>query len=225
VADIFDETMEDLRNERMRQLAVRYGGLLVVALVLVLIGAGAWQGWRWYQGRQAAAAATAYLAAMRDADALPPGPSSARGPVIEAFAKIAASGPAGYRTIARLREAALQADAGDLKDALALWDQISGDSSVNPVLRDLASLLWVQHQIDQGDPGAITARLQPLEAPSNPWRPMAQEASALLALRQGNKTAALSTLRTLATDPLAPQGVRSRAGGMVTLLNGAGTQG
>ncbi len=225
MADIFDETMEDLRNERMRHLAVRYGGLVAAALVLVVIGVGAWQGWRWYQGRQAEAAAIAYLAAMHQADALPPGQPAARGPVIDAFAKVAASSPAGYRTLARLRQAALQADAGDLKDALALWDQVSGDSAVDPVLRDLAVLLWVQHQIDQGDPGAITARLMPLQAATNPWRPLAQEASALLALRQGNKAAALRTLRALAVDPTAPDGVRGRANGLVTLLTGAGAPG
>ncbi len=225
MADIFDETMEEMRNERMRRLAVRYGGLLAVAAVLALIGAGGWQGWRWYQGRQAEATATAFLAAMRDADALPPGPSAARGPVIEAFAKVAASGHAGYRTLARLREAALQADAGNLKAALALWDQISGDSSVEPVLRDLGSLLWAQHQIDDGDPGAVTVHLQPLLAAANPWRPLAQEASALLALRQGNKEAALHTLRALAIYPTAPEGLRGRANGLVTLLSGAGAQG
>ncbi len=163
---------------------------------------------RWYQARADAAAAGPFLAAMHDADALPNGPSHARGPIADAFAKVAASSPEGYRTLARLREAALRSDAGDLKAALALWDQVANDGAANKLLRDLANLLWAQHQIDQGDPGAVTSRLKPLEDPTNPWRPLAQEADALLALRQGDKAAALRTLHVLVVDPTAPEGVR-----------------
>jgi hypothetical protein len=218
VADIFDETREDLRNERIRRLSIRYGGLGIVVLLLVLAGVGVWQGRRWYEARQAAAAAGPYLAAMHDADALPPGPSPARAQIADAFAKVADSSPEGYRTLARLRGAALRADAGDLKAALIAWDQVANDSSANRTLRDLATLLWAQHQIDHGDPATITARLQPLEAATNPWRPLAQEAVALLALRQGDKASALRTLHELVVDPTAPEGVRGRANGLLTLL-------
>jgi hypothetical protein len=225
VADIFDEMKEDLRNERMRRLSIRYGGVAIVVVILVLAGVGVWQGRRWYQARAEAAAAGPYLAAMHDADALPPGPSPERVKIADAFAKVAASSPEGYRTLARLREAALRSDAGDTKAALALWDQVASDTSASQRLRDLASLLWAQHQIDQGDPAAIKARLKPLEAATNPWRPLAQEAEALLALRQGDKAGALRTLHALIIDPTAPDGVRGRANGLLTLLGGTETHG
>ena len=77
------------------------------------------------------------------------------------------SAPEGYRTLARLREAALKADAGDLPGALALWDQVAADASADPLLRDLASLLWAEHQIDSGDPALLEARLKALAAPEN----------------------------------------------------------
>ncbi len=141
VADIFDETKQDLRNERIRKLSIRYGGVAAVVVVLVLAGVGVWQGRRWYQARADAAAAGPFLAAMHDADALPNGPSHARGPIADAFAKVAASSPEGYRTLARLREAALRSDAGDLKAALALWDQVANDGAATKLLRDLANLL------------------------------------------------------------------------------------
>ena len=68
----------------------------------------------------------------------------------------------GYATLARLREAALKADAGDLPGAAALWDQVASDSSADPLLRDLANLLWAQHLIDSGDPSLLEARLKAL---------------------------------------------------------------
>ena len=223
MTDIFDELNEDLRAERARGLARRYGAVGVGLLVLVIAGVGGWQGWRWYQDRESAQAAAPYLAAMATADALPPDASPdraspGRAAAADAFARVAATAPPGYRTLARLREAALRADAGDLAAALALYDAIARDDDADKPLRDLANLLWAQHQVDQGDPAAVSARLKPLEAFDNPWRPLAQEADALLALRRDDKPAALAMLRILSADPSAGDGVRGRAGGLLTLL-------
>jgi hypothetical protein len=225
VADIFDELNEDLRAERSRALAMRYGGWVAGLLVLALIGVGGWQGWQWYQDRQASKAAGPYIAAMTDADALPLGPTPARPAVADAFAKVAATSPEGYRTLARLREAALRADAGDSPAALALWDSVAHDSGADPILRDLATLLWAQHQIDHADPAVIIDRLRPLQVEGNPWRPLAQEADALLSLRQNDKETAIRKLRALAADPGAPEGVRGRASGLLTLLGDTEPQG
>ena len=45
MVDIFDEVSEDLRNERAMVLAKRYGGLLLVAMLLVLASVGGQQFW------------------------------------------------------------------------------------------------------------------------------------------------------------------------------------
>jgi hypothetical protein len=186
--------------------------------VLVLAGVGGWQGWRWYQDREATAAALPFLAAMAQADTLPPGPSPARTIAADAFAHVATTAPAGYRTLARLREAALLADSGNLPGALVLYDAVAQDNAVDQTLRDLATLLWAQHQIDQGDPAAIATRLKTIEGADNPWRSLAKEADALLALRRDDKDAAMTILRALSADTTAADGVRGRAGGLLTLL-------
>ena len=218
MTDIFDELNEDLRAEKARDLAKRYGALGAAALVLVLAGVGGWQGWRWYQDREATKAALPYLAAMAQADALPPGPTPARTIAADAFAKVAADAPTGYRTLARLREAALLSDAGNLPGALALYDAIAQDTAVDQTLRDLATLLWAQHQIDAGDPAAIQSRLKTIEGADNPWRSLAKEADALLALRRDDKDAAMTMLRALSSDTTAADGVRGRASALLTLL-------
>ena len=124
VVDIFDEVDEELRAERAQQLLKRYGGLIVAGALAIVGAAAGWQGWRWYQARQDQAAAVEYLTAMNLADATAAGSSDAnRTAGIAAFAQLAAKAPEGYATLARLREAALKADAGDLPGAAALWDQ------------------------------------------------------------------------------------------------------
>ncbi len=46
LSDIFDEVDEDLRADRARKLLQKYGGLLVGAAVLVVIGVGGFKAWQ-----------------------------------------------------------------------------------------------------------------------------------------------------------------------------------
>ena len=221
MVDIFDEVDEELRAERAQQLFKRYGGVIFGAALLIVVAAAAWQGWRWYQARQDQAAAVQYLTAMTLADATAAGTSAAnRAAAIAAFDKLTATAPEGYRTLARLRDAALKADAGDLTGATALWDQVAADNAADPLLRDLASLLWAEHQIDHGDPALLESRLKVLTAPDNVWHALAEEQLALLDLRQGKVDQARATLRRLAQDITAPNGGRGRAGALLGRLGG-----
>jgi len=221
VVDIFDEVDEELRAERTQKLLMRYGGYIVAVALLIVGAAAGWQGWRWYQARQDQAAAGDYLTAMNLADATGAGTSaSSRAAAIAVFDKVVSTAPEGYRTLARLREAALKADTGDLTGAVALWDQVASDASADPLLRDLASLMWAERQIDTGDPSLLEARLKALAVPNNPWHALAEEQLALLDMRLGKTDAAKATLRRLAQDTTAPNGVRGRAGGLLNRLGG-----
>jgi hypothetical protein len=219
VVDIFDEVNEDLRAERAQRLLKRYGGVIVAVALLIVAGAGGWEAWRWYGARQDAAAASDYLAAMNLADALPPDANAAaRAPAIAAFQTVAATAPTGYRTLARLRLAALQAGGGQADAAAATWNDLAADASADPLFRDLANLLWAQQGVDKGDPALVAARLKPLMAAENPWHQIAQEYMALLDVRTGKIDDARAILRPLSIDLTAPEGLRGRAGGLLDRL-------
>ena len=222
VVDIFDEVSEDLRAEKAQQLLKRYGGLLVLAAVMVVVAVAGWQAWRWRQTQQTNVVAAAFLEAMRNSAGSPAadGATPSRDQAIRQFDSLAATAPEGYRTLARLRAAALRATTGDLPGALTLWDQVSADTQADPLLRDVANLMWVQHQVDQGDPSAVEGRLAPLVAAGNPWRPLALEDQALLMMRTGQDAKARDILEQLRADPAAPDGVRGRASGLLTRLGG-----
>ncbi len=220
MADIFDEIGEDLRAERTQALLKRYAGVMVAAVVAVIVGVGGWQAWRWQSQKQTSQVAASFLGAMRETAGLPAAGDAAasRQQAAATFADIAANGPPGYRTLARMREAALRAGAGDLQAALGLWDQVSADTSADPLLRGAADLMWVQHQVDGGEPAAVEGRLAPLLAPGSPWRALAMENEALLAIRTGDEGKARDVLKRLLADGAAPEGVRARATGLLSRL-------
>jgi len=214
--DLIDEVDEELRAERAKKLAQRYGGLATGVLLLAIAGVGGWEGWRWYEGRQAVQASQGFLAASRDAAA----EGADLRALAERFAGIAQASPAGYRTLARLRAAALLAETDQLEAALAAWEALARDKETDQLYRDLATVLWGLHALDRGDAAMIEARMGPLAVPGAPWRASAQEVLALAALKRGNTEQARGALRAMLADATTPQGLRERAG---RLLQGLGS--
>ncbi len=220
MADILDEVEGEYRAEQLRAVATRYAGVAIGALLLVLIGVGGWQYWQGQRAKADSAAAAPFIAASKDTDALVAGDTAGRRALAQRFAALARTAPAGYRTLARLREAALLADSYQLGQAQALWDQVSTDPDADPLLRQLASLLWVQRGLDSADTAALRTRLVSLTGADDPYRPLALEAQAMLDLRLGQTAAARAVLRELTSDPTAPPGVRGRDGAMLSRLGG-----
>ena len=212
--DLVDEVDEEIRQERAQRIAKRFGGLFAAVAVFILAGVGGWQAWRWNEASQAGAAAEAYLAATRDA--------SAEGADTRAIAaRMAALGDGaapGYRTLTRLRAAALSAEAGEREAALEMWNRIANDSGADQLYRDLATLMWGLHAL-AGDAAQVQARLAPLAA-NGPWRASAREILALAAVSAGNQAEARRLLTELARDDLAPQGVRDRAQRLLSGIDG-----
>jgi hypothetical protein len=221
VVDIFDEVADDLRAERAARLLRRYGALVILAAILVLLGVAGQQAWQYEQAQRAAKAATAYLAITDQIDAQG---DSITNPQRIADARslqnFAATAPAGYRAIAGLRAAGLYADAGQLDQAAAAWNQVAGDSGAAPLLKNLASLLWAQHELGKVPDAAIAARLAPLTSPDNPYHALAEETQALMVLGEGKTAEAKALLGQIAADPTAPDGVHNRADGLLAKLNG-----
>jgi hypothetical protein len=216
VVDIFDEVDEELRAERAQLLLKRYSGLIIVVVLLIVGAAAGWQAWRWWQTRQDMAAAQRYVAAMAQQQS--PAAAGNAQAITGDFDTLAQTAPEGYRTLARLQAAALKAEHGDLRGALELWNDVASDASADPLLRDLATLLWCQHQVDTADPGLLATRLKALAESGNVWRPLAQEQLALLDLRQGKTAEAKAALGKLAQDVTAPNGVRERAAALLGRL-------
>ena len=219
--DIFDEVSEDLRAERARALLRRYGIVLVGLMLLTLAAVGLYDYWDRQTTQVSNATADRFIAAQDSAAHQTGSGHPPPANVTKAFADIAATAPAGYSVLARLQLAALEWDAGRHDSAVAAWKQVAADSAAPTLLRQLATLTSAQHQVDTGDAQAIKIQLAPLLEPTSQWRALAEQVTALLDIRLGRMPEAKAIMKSLTTDPQAPEGVRTMAQDLLMTMDGA----
>jgi hypothetical protein len=218
VADIFQEVDEEVRREQFKKLWQRFGGFIVAGCVLVVVAVGAWRGYEYWQAKKAGESGTAFEAAVSLAAAGKHQEAEA------AFAKLAADGTAGYRVLARLREAA-ELGQTDSKAAVKAYDEIAADKSAGRVIQDLATLRAGFLLVDTAPYGELRDRLQPLTAPDGSFRHTARELLALSAWKAGDMTAARQWADMIITDPQTPTGTRNRAEMLTELIAASGKGG
>jgi hypothetical protein len=211
VSDIFREVDEEVRRERLEQLWKRYGNYIIAAAFLVLACVGGWRGYVYWQERKAAEAGAAYEAASALADGGKHSESEA------AFAKLASEGTAGYRNLARFREAA-QLGLSDPKGAVAAYDALAKDASLGQPVQDLATVRAALLLIDTAPYQELRTRLEPLTAADRPFRHTARELLAFGAWRSGDSAAARQWVDAVISDPTTPGSIRTRIDVLAALI-------
>lgn len=204
MTDIFNEVAEEVRREKLKKLWERYGLYLIALCVLIVAGVGAWRGYQWWQDKQAAQAGAAFEQAVELAQ------SGKHQEAETAFAKLATDSTAGYRVLARLREAAELAPT-DRNAAVKAYDQIAADKDAGPVIQDLAAVRAGYLLVDTAPYSELLTRLEPLTAADRTFRHTAREILALSAWKAGNIDAARKWTDMIMADPATPAGARSRA--------------
>ena len=204
VVDIFQEVDEEVRREQLKKLWDRYGNLLIALCVVIIVGIGSWQGYNYWQAKKAAQTGAAFEQAAILAEGGKHKEAEA------AFAKIAAEGTAGYRVLARLREAAELAQT-DKAAAIKAYDALADDKSVGQVMQDLAAVRAGYLMVDTAPYAQLAAKLEPLTAQDRMFRHSARELLALSAWKAGDAGAARKWTDMMMADPATPAGTRSRA--------------
>ncbi len=215
VADIFHEVDEEVRREQLKKLWERYGTFIIVGCVLIIAAVGGWRGYEWWETKKAAEAGAAFEQAVTLTEAGKHQEAEA------AFGKLASDGTAGYRVLARLREAAELAST-DRAAAVKGYDQIGSDGNAGQTIRDLASLRAAYLLVDSASYADMLARLEPLTAPDRAFRYSARELLALSAWKAGDMSAARKWTDMITTDPQTPPAARSRAEVLSELIAASG---
>jgi hypothetical protein len=203
VSDIFQEVDEEVRREQLKKLWERYGVYLISACVLLVVAVGGWRTYEWWEAKKAAQAGSAFQAAVALAS------EGKNKEAEEAFAKVASSGTATYRMLAKFREAA-EVARRDPNAAVAIYDQLAADNSVGRVLQDLAALRAGTILVDTAPYGDIVRRLEPLTAPDRTFRHSARTMLALAAWRANDATAMRRWSDMIMADADTPSGTRGQ---------------
>ena len=215
MADIFQEVDEEVRRERLQKLWERYGNLVIAACILIVVAVGGWRGYQWWENKKAGESGTAFENALTLAQAGKHDDAEA------AFAKLAADGTAGYRSLARLQQAAELAQT-DKNAAVKAYDDIAADKSVGQAIQDLAALRSGFLLVDSAPYSEMQQRLEPLTGADKTFRHSARELLALSAWKSADMTAARQWTDMIITDPQSPQGSRSRAEVLSELIAAGG---
>ena len=134
MSDIFNEVDEELRREQLKKLWERYGILIIALAVLFVAAVGGWRGYQWWEAKKAAEAGAAFEAAAiaqpsRASTRRPRRPSPRSPPT--APRATACSPSCARRPRSRSR---------DPKAAVAIYDALAADRSLDQMQRDLAAL-------------------------------------------------------------------------------------
>ena len=215
MADIFQEVDEEVRRERLQKLWQQYGNFVIAVCILIVAVVGAWRGYEWWQTKKAGESGAAFENAVTLAEAGKHQDAEA------AFAKLSLDGTAGYRALARLREAAELAHT-DKAAAVKAYDEIAADKSAGEIMQELAAVRAGFLLVDTTPYSEMRQRLEPLTASGKTFRHSARELLALSAWKSDDTNAARQWTGMIITDPQSPQGIRSRAEVLSELIAASG---
>ena len=196
MTDIFQEVDEEVRRDKAAEFWKKYQNLIIAGAVLIVLAAAGFRYWQYEKEKAEQAAGDQFQAAIAAFEAGKPN---------EAFgglAKIAAEAPGGYRVLAQMTEAGAKA-ATDPPAAIAAFDAIAGDASIDPLFRDAARLRAALLRLDQpseraGGRGGADRRSP---AADGPYRRLARLTLGALALSRGDYDDAGKELDLVLGDP------------------------
>jgi len=142
---------EQEQIDELKAWWARWGNLITGIAVAFAVASVGWQGWKWYQRKQSAEAAGLY--AVLEQAATAGDAATARemtGKIVDDY-----SGTA-YATLASLRSAKIQSDAGDSDNAALPLEWVMKNADLAAV-RDIARMRLAAVRLNAGDAAAAEA--------------------------------------------------------------------
>jgi hypothetical protein len=211
--EVFLREVDDaVRASDLQTFWKRFGRWLLLALVLGLMAFG---GWIIYGNEQRVISekqSEAFISAM---DKLQAGNDKA---ARTELAKLSNAEQPGYRAMAQIVEANLEAEKGDPKKAIAAYGKIAADTALPQPFRDLALIRQTTAQFDSLPPQQVIDRLKPLATPGNAWFGSAGEMTAIAYMKLGQDNRAGPIFAQIAKQKELPQSLRGRATQMAGAL-------
>jgi hypothetical protein len=199
------EVDESLRRDQTEQWIKQNGALIGGAVLLLLAALAGWLYWQDKQAKEAAAGSEVLVAAVDDSLA------KRNKAAEDKLAGLVDNSSEGIATQAKLLQAGTLIEKGNRTGAIAIYDEIAGDSGLAQPYRELATLRSVAAQFDTLQPQDVITRLSDLSKPESAWYGSAGELTAMALLKQGKKAEAGRLFAAIASNKDVPVSIRSRA--------------
>ena len=210
------EVDDELRTDQLKSLWERYGIVLATIAVAIVVGTAAMEGWNWWQARQASASGDVFLSALKQAN------DGKRDDALKALSDLEKSGSGAYPLLARMRTATELATNGDAKGAIAAFESVAADTSVDPAIRDIAHLRAALLLVDNGTYEDVAKHAELLATDANAFRFSAKEALGLAAWKAGKAKEAKEFFEAIADVPDGPRAIGERANLMLSVIAASG---
>ncbi len=205
--DIFlREVDENLRRDRARDFAKKYGNWLIAGVLLFLIASGGWIWWQASREKRAETQVEELGSIYVKIGSGSPGTAAQR---LDQLSKD--GGSKAVRASALFTAAALAIQTNNQPAAIAKYREIAATSSFPAPYRDAALIRQTTIEFDKLKPEEVIARMAPLASPGNPWFGSAGELTALAMIKQGKPAQAGQLFGAIAKDKTAPDALRARA--------------
>ncbi|WP_117193566.1 tetratricopeptide repeat protein [Rhizobium terrae] len=199
------EVNEELRSDQMKYAWNRFRPLVIAVVVLIVGGAIAREGYKYWDTHTSSQSGDRFLAALKLANENKPDEALA------AFEALEKDGTGAYPVLAKLRAGSVQQARGDTTAAIATFSAVGSDAKAPQAMRDLAKMRAAWLLIDTGTYDQVSAQVQAMANPGNPLAASAREALGLAAYKAGDMKKAKEWFQQIANDASTPRNIANRA--------------
>ncbi len=210
------EVDDEMRTDQFKSLWNRYGIMIAGAALAIILGTSAFKGYEWWRDTQASKSGDMFLAALTQAKDQKPDDA------LKSLDELQKTGFGSYPLLARMRAATVMAAQGKGKDAVAAFDAIAADGSVDASIRDMARLRAALLLVDNGTYEDVAKHAELLTADTNALRHSAREALGLSAWKAGKAKEAEGFFQSIADDKETPRALSDRADLMLSIIKASG---
>lgn len=210
----FEEVDEEVRNEKFKQFINKYGGFVLVVLVLALSVAVGYEKIGEWRIRKAEQRNVQYTQATT------PNPNYENN--ISELEAIVATEKGLYKDMARLQIANILLDNNQKERALTDLEQIYKDNETIDKIREIAAIKLATYKIDVSSFAEVEALLTPIaQSEHSAWKNMAKELLAMSAIQNKDYEKAKGIYQELLTNGDISDEFRARVNDMLASISDA----
>ncbi len=209
---LFQEINEELKREKVKNFWNKYGILLTIVIIAILALAVSFESIKAWQDQKAQTRAEAYVHAY---NLLIQGKYDES---IAVFKDLEKQGSGIYKSIAQMQIADVLLEQGKKEEALNILSTLADTPDAGESLQNMAIFKLASYKLESAPAAETEALLKRLGSAGGSWSNIAEEMSAMLAIREGNINKAIDIYNNLLNNHDLPETLKNRVQDMVSVL-------